>query len=175
MMMLKFFLLAILPLAFAYVNETLSASWDYNQAQIGLWLSAAAYCGKSAYKSHVFKGPTTGFVVTSVISDTATDTEGYVGYLPSDKSIYVAFRGSSSIRNWISNLDAWKTSYTSFSECNCQVHKGFYEAEQKVIGGIISAVKSLKTKYPNYSVKTTGHSLGTSFSLLISSRNSFLV
>lgn len=161
-MLLKLFLLAILPLAFAYVNETVSASYDSNQAQIGLWLSAAAYCGKSTYQSRTFKGPTTGFVVTSVVADTASDTQGFVGYLPSDKSIYVVFRGSSSIRNWISNLDAWKTSYTSFPDCNCQVHKGFYQAEQKVIGGIISQVKTLKAKFPNYAVKTTGHSLGMS-------------
>ena len=158
--MFRVVLFTILPLAFAYLNDTLAGSWDYNQAQISLWLSAAAYCGKSKYESHVFKGPTTGFVVTSIISDTATDTEGFIGYLPSDNSIYVSFRGSSSIRNWISNLDAWKTSYTSFPECNCQVHKGFYQAEQKVIGGIISEVKTLKSKYPNYAVKVTGHSLG---------------
>lgn len=151
--------------SYAQFNSTLGA-YDNNQAQIALWLSAAAYCGKSAYKTHVFKGPTTGFVVTDIISDTASDTEGYVGYLPSDKSIYVVYRGSSSIRNWISNLDAFKTSYTSFSECGCQVHKGFYQAEQKVIGGVISAVKTLRSKYTTYAVKATGHSLGAALAQL---------
>jgi hypothetical protein len=166
-MLMNLVLFALLPLTFAYLNDTLSG-YDNNQAQIALWLSAAAYCGKSQYKSHTFKGPTTGFVVTYVVSDPPTDTEGYVGYLPSDKSIYVAFRGSSSIRNWISNLDAWKTPYTTYPECNCQVHKGFYNAEQKVIGGIISAVKSLRSKYPSYAVKVTGHSLGAALAQLTS-------
>jgi hypothetical protein len=32
------------------------------------------------YSTHVFKGPTTGFVLTYTISDIATDTEGYIGY-----------------------------------------------------------------------------------------------
>ena len=93
---------------------------------------------------------------------------GFVGYLPSDKSIYVVFRGSSSIRNWITNLDAYKTSYTSYPACKCEVHKGFYGAEQIVIGGIISEVKRLKSisSLSTYSVKTTGHSLGAALAQL---------
>lgn len=107
-------------------------AYDNNQALKSLWLSAAAYCGKDAFKSHVFKGPTSGFVYTNTISDLVTDTQGYVGYLPSDSSIYVVYRGSSSIANWITNLETTKTPYSTYSECNCQVHKGFYQAEQKV-------------------------------------------
>jgi predicted lipase len=93
---------------------------------------------------------------------------GFVGYLPSDKSIYVVFRGSSSIRNWITNLDAYKTPYTSYPACKCEVHKGFYSAEQIVIGGIISEVKRLKSisSLSTYSVKTTGHSLGAALAQL---------
>ena len=88
--------------------------------------------------------------------------------MPSDKSIYVVFRGSSSIRNWITNLDAYKTPYTSYPACNCEVHKGFYNAEQIVIGNIISEVKKLKSisALSTYEVKTTGHSLGAALAQL---------
>lgn len=158
--------ITVLASAFAEFNSTLS--YDANQAKTSLWLSAAAYCGKDAYKSHVFKGPTTGFVYTKTISGLGSDTEGFVGYLPSDKSIYVVFRGSQSIRNWIANLDAFKTDYTSFPECNCQVHKGFYQAEQSVISAIISEVKSLQSAHSGYSVKVTGHSLGAALAQLTS-------
>jgi hypothetical protein len=169
------FLFSALIICVAFVVSTLAANFNetqssYNaaQAQTSLWLSLAAYCGKSNYKSHVFKGPTTGFVLTTVISDVSTDTEGFVGYLPSDSSIYVVYRGSESIRNWISNLDAFKTAYTSFPECNCQVHKGFYAAEQAVISGVINEVKRLKLLYPKYNVKTTGHSLGAALAQITS-------
>jgi hypothetical protein len=166
--MMRILLFSLLPVAFAFFNDTLAA-YDNNQAMIGVWLSAAAYCGKSQYYSHSFsKGPTAGFVVTATVSDPPSDTEGFVGYLPSDKSIYVAFRGSSSIRNWITNLDAWKMPYTSYPECNCQVHKGFYQAEQNVIGGILSEVKNLRAKFPSYAVKVTGHSLGAALAQLTS-------
>jgi hypothetical protein len=171
--MLAFPLFVLLSLALcaavfsAEFNET-SSAFSKSQAATSLWLSAAAYCGKSAYQTHTFKGPTAGFVVTYVIYDASTDTEGYIGYLPSDNSIYVTFRGSSSILNWISDLDALKTSYTSFPDCNCQVHKGFYTAEQKVIGGVISEVKRLRGKYPSSALKVTGHSLGAALAQLTS-------
>lgn len=163
--MFKFLLFALLPLASAFFNETTGA-YNNDQAMIGVWLSAAAYCGKSDYETRTFKGPTTGFKVTYVMSDVGSDTQGYVGYLPSDKSIYVVYRGSSSIRNWITNLEVTKTAYTSFPECNCQVHKGFYNAEQKVFPGVLSAVKKLRSSYPNYAIKLTGHSLGAALAQL---------
>ena len=117
--------------------------------------------------THVFKGPTAGFVVTKVIYD-PKDTQGYIGYLPSDKSIYVVYRGSESTKNWITNLDAIKIPYTSFPECNCQVHKGFYQAEQTVIAGVINEVKALQQKLPGYVAKVTGHSLGAALAQLTS-------
>lgn len=163
-----FIVLGVLFSAFATEYNETSSSFSKSQAETSLWLSAAAYCGKSAYKTHVFKGPTAGFVVTSVVSDTASDTEGYIGYLPSDQSIYVTFRGSSSIRNWVTNLNAFKTAYTSYPDCNCQVHQGFYSAEQKVLPTILSEVKRLKGLYPSYKVKVTGHSLGAALAQLTS-------
>ena len=60
----------------------------------------------------------------------------------------------------LSDLDVAKTSYTTYTECNCQVHKGFYAAEQKVLSGILSHVKLLISAHPGYSLKVTGHSLG---------------
>eukprot|EP01038_Epipyxis_sp_PR26KG_P008681 gene8681-11732_t len=143
-----------------------STTFDYNQAQRALWLSVAAYCGKDAYKSHVFKGPTSGFIVTHVMYDPTPDTEGYIGYLPSDKTIYVVYRGSSSIRNWVDNIDVVKTSYTSYSECNCNVHKGWYAAEQNIIQSVVSEVKRLQASLTGYKVMCTGHSLGAAMAQL---------
>ena len=143
-------------------------SFNLNEAQTSVWLSAAAACSKDAYMTHTFKGPSTGYVVTYVIYDSKTDTQGYIGYLPSNKSIYVVFRGSISLQNWITDLDAVKTDYTSFPECKCQVHKGFYVAEQKVIGGVIQEVTRLKNSKPDYALKVTGHSLGGALAQLTS-------
>lgn len=89
-----------------------------------------------------------------------------MGYLPSNDSIYVVFRGSISILNWMTDLTTTKTAYTTFPECNCQVHDGFFKAEQKVIGGVINEIHRLKTLHPTARVVSTGHSLGAALSQL---------
>lgn len=142
------------------------AEFDVAQANISVWLSAAAACGTDKYESHTFNGPTEGFVVTHVVNDWKA-TNGFVGYLPSDKSIYAAFRGSSSTRNWITNFRFLKTEYTSFPECNCEVHKGFFQAEQTVFPQVLKAVQKLVKQFPDYDVKVTGHSYGAAMSNLV--------
>lgn len=147
-----------------YLNTTIS--YDENEAYTGVYLSSAAYCGASEYMSINFKDLLKGFVVTNVIDAPTSDVQGFIGYLPSDSSIYVVFRGSSSIQNWIVDLDVLKTEYTTFPECGCQVHAGFFKSEQYVINDIITEVKSLREKFPSYHVKTTGHSLGAALAAL---------
>lgn len=93
---------------------------------------------------------------------------GYIGYLPSDESIYAVFRGTGSIRNWVTDINTFKTPYLSFPNCKCQVHKGFYEAEQKVIDRVIAAVHRLQIMLPQtYSLKVTGYSLGAALAQFV--------
>jgi hypothetical protein len=68
-------------------------SFEYTdaQAQISLQLSQYAYCGVDAYLTMPFEYAAEGFVATKVLHNSIYDVQGYVGYLPSDKSIYVAF------------------------------------------------------------------------------------
>ena len=141
--------------------EQESNGYSDAQAKISLHLSQDAYCGKSAYLTQHYSGVLAGFVATKIISNVVNDVEGFVGYLPSDKSIYVAFRGSESVRNWITNLTFDKTPYTTFSACtSCEVHQGFYQATLSVYPDVLKEVQRLRGLYPTYSVKTTGHSLG---------------
>jgi hypothetical protein len=142
-----------------------SAGFDMAQANISVWVAGAAACGAENYMTHVFKGPTTGFVVTHVINDYKA-TEGFVGYLPSDNAIHVSFRGSSSTRNWLTDAYCVKTPYTTFPECNAEVHKGFFQAEQTVFPQVLNEVKKLKSQFPSYTVKVTGHSYGASMAQL---------
>ena len=95
--------------------------------------------------------------------------------MDSTKSIYVVYRGSQDIRNWITNVDAVKTTYTTFPDCKCSVHKGFFDAEQRVIAGVISQVKSLLLSKANYQVKVTGHSLGTDNLFLHDDASTFIL
>jgi hypothetical protein len=61
--------------------------------------------------THRYEGTAAGFIASKVLYDKTTDTNGFVGYLPSNNSIYVVFRGSISIVNWISDFDATAADY----------------------------------------------------------------
>lgn len=83
---------------------------------------------------HVFDGLAEGFVVTKSITDSFYNIEGFVGYLPSDSSIYVVYRGTlqTSIRNILTDMDGLGTSYSEVPDCDCLVHDGFKRAANSV-------------------------------------------
>ena len=145
------------------------AGYTDQQAKISLELSQNAYCGHGHYLSHTYTGAASGFVATkSLYSGIWQDTEGFVGYLPSDSSIYVSFRGSLTIQNWITDLSIAKTKYNSFPDCNCEVHSGFYGATMSVFPDVLAEVKRLQSLHKTYAVKVTGHSLGGALAQLTS-------
>ena len=145
-----------------------AAIYDPAQAETSLFLSCQTFCDIDTFETRAFTGPTAGFVVTKTINHPKSRAVGFVGYLPSDTSIYIAIRGSSSTNNWISDMEVSKVNYTSFPECDCQVAKGFYNAEQSIIAELFAEVQALRLKLPGYLVKVTGHSYGAALSQLIS-------
>jgi len=135
-------------------------SYDSAELNTGVWLSGAAYCGKDKYKTMIVGGPAAGFTYKETIYDVKTDLQGYIGILPTTKSIYVVIRGSSSVMNWLDDFEVKLVPYNTFPECNCKVHYGFYNSALGVVNKTINTVKSLRLQYPGYSVVVTGHSYG---------------
>jgi len=148
-------------------NIVLSTPIDLNQLNIGVWLSGAAYCGKDKYKAMTLNGPAMGFVYRDTLYDVKTDLQGYIGTLSASKSIYVVLRGSSSTMNWLDDFEVKQVPYTTFPECNCKVHNGFYRSALGVKNKTIETVKALKTIYPAYSVIIIGHSYGAACAQLL--------
>lgn len=141
--------------------------FDIMEATQHLSLSATAYCVSETLQSHNFHGPISDFILTSTYHE--DDIEGFVGYLPSDTSIYVVFRGSSTIASWIVDVQVTLTNYEEncCDSNSCQVHSGIYEAAQKAYSSILHAVKKLLELYPGAHVKCTGHSLGGALASLL--------
>ena len=140
---------------------------DLTQLNTGVWLSGAAYCGKDNYKSMVLSGLGTGFVYKDTLYDIKTDLQGYIGTLASTKSIYIVIRGSSSVMNWLDDFEVKQVPYTTYPECNCKVHNGFYKSALAVKNTTINTVQVLKKLYPTYSVVVTGHSYGAACGQLL--------
>ncbi|KAL9550981.1 hypothetical protein MBANPS3_004483 [Mucor bainieri] len=97
---------------------------------------------------------------TSVISD----TNGFVLRSDSQKTIYVVFRGTSSIQSAITDLVLTLISYPPVF--GARVHTGFYASYQAVVSDYFPVVQSQLTAYPSYKVIVTGHSLGGAQALL---------
>jgi predicted lipase len=160
-MLTKLFLFLSL---FAYINST---QVDYTQLTTGVWLSGAAYCGKEQYASMQIGGPAIGFAYKDMLYDAKTDLQGYIGVLTTTKTIYVVIRGSSSKMNWLDDFEVRKVDYTTYPECHCKVHNGFYRSALGVSNYTINAVKTLQKSYPTYSIVVTGHSYGASSGQLL--------
>jgi len=134
--------------------------YDSVQLNTGVWLSGAAYCGKENYQTMILDGPADGFTYKETLYDVKTDLQGYIGILPTTKSIYVVIRGSSSVMNWLDDFEVKLVPYNSFPECNCKIHYGFYNSALAVVSKTTNTVKILQKQYPDYSVVVTGHSYG---------------
>ena len=73
----------------------------------------------------------------------------------STKSIVLAIRGTSSIKDAVINAVASETKFL-----NGYAHKGILESSQKILYQSSQALKKAFEKYPGYRFVITGHSLG---------------
>ncbi|RKU43438.1 hypothetical protein DL546_005897 [Coniochaeta pulveracea] len=93
-----------------------------------------------------------------------TDIQGLIAIDPVNALIVVSFRGSHSVRNWITNI------VFNFSDCtytsNCQVHDGFAAAWAEISSSVLSGVKAARAAHPSYKIISTGHSLGGAIATL---------
>jgi hypothetical protein len=147
--------------------KTVSYSYSLIDANISVWLSGAAYCTKDKYASMKLSGPASRFIVTNTLYDKTTDLQGFTGVLPSQKTIYIVFRGSSSLLNWIDDLKIKRIAYTSYPRCNCTVHDGFYTTTQRLYSQVLLDVRLLQKKYKYNNIILTGHSLGAAIAHLM--------
>ena len=142
-------------------------SYSLVDANISVWLSGAAYCNKEKYGTMKLSGPASRFIVTKTLYDTSSDLQGYMGVLPSQKTIYIVFRGSASVLNWIDDIKIKRIPYTSYPRCNCSVHDGFYTTTQRLYPSVLPDVRLLQKKYKYNNIILTGHSLGAAIAHLM--------
>lgn len=94
-----------------------------------------------------FASSVEGFVATKVISNVIS---GYIGYLPSDQSIYVAFKGTTTDQEWVVDYDNGLVDYTIWPECDCKVHHGWFQAVENIWPDLYTEVNRLLAQYPDY-------------------------
>lgn len=105
--------------------------------------------------SNLFNGPS---------STTITDTAGFVALDNTHKAIVVSFRGSYSVRNWITDATF---PHTKPGLCDgCTAELGFWTAWDVVKEEISATLSSTRAQNPDYEIVVVGHSLGAAIATL---------
>lgn len=102
--------------------------------------------------------------VVQFIQDETTDIQVGITLCEAKRRISVVFRGSESSADWYYDLLIMKHKLKD----DIRVHSGFYKqlTQNNVYEKIVSEVKSTLTKYPDFAIYVTGHSLGGALSTL---------
>jgi len=152
---------ALLPSASAQIDATTYANLVHYAH-----FASASYIISSTGSSAQCKPQ--GATVTTYFSDGGTDTQGYIARDDSRKEFVVAFRGSTSVTDYLEDANIIPDlTFEGATSCDlrelsvCYVHSGFYNSWHAVEGTITSALASQRTgSYASYGVVVTGHSLG---------------
>ena len=80
------------------------------------------------------------------------------GFDTHTNSLFVAFRGSSNIQNWIDNIQISRIA--PYNDSSIEVEKGFYKAYNYLKSDLLNNLVYLSNKYETNKISITGHSLG---------------
>ncbi|KAL5494544.1 hypothetical protein ACEPAI_5 [Sanghuangporus weigelae] len=111
-----------------------------------------------------------GTELVLAINNDSTNTQGFIARDDANKQIIVTFRGSQQLADFIRGYNIWlRIPYSSpgVTETNdATAHVGFLDAYNSVASTILSTVSSELQAHPDYTLISTGHSLGASLASL---------
>ncbi|KAF4453031.1 putative triacylglycerol lipase precursor [Fusarium austroafricanum] len=139
---------------------------DFNNFKFYIQHGAAAYCNSEASAGSKITCsdngcPTVQSNGATIVASFIGSRTGIGGYVATDsnrKEIVVSIRGSSNIRNWLTNLDFGQSDCSLVSGCG--VHTGFQNAWNEISKQATDAVSKARKANPSFKVISTGHSLG---------------
>ncbi|KAI7854959.1 Alpha/Beta hydrolase protein [Circinella umbellata] len=122
-------------------------------------LSAAAYC-RDVIPGGEFtcKHCDGSLTLVKTFTTTGTDTNAMVLRGDMQKTIYVVFRGTSSIENFVVDAVFLPVDYPLVE--GAKVHKGFLDSYNDIRDSLVETIEEQANQYPDYKFGLTGHSLG---------------
>ena len=89
---------------------------------------------------------------------------GFVAVDSNRKLVVVSFRGSVSVRNWLTNFNIPQVP-TDICD-GCLVHQGWWSAWYEARAGVLGSITGICDYYPGYQLVITGHSAGGAIATL---------
>jgi hypothetical protein len=87
-----------------------------------------------------------------------SDVTGFVATDTTNKLIVISFRGSRSVRNWLTNVQFPVLPTTICTSCSAS--NGFWQSWLEAQTPVLAALDTARKQYPTYKIVATGHSLG---------------
>lgn len=147
-------------------RNAMEGIYDWRAANASVSLSALSYCGNETILSGNYSESiyVDDFIPTNIIYNKYYDVNGFIGISKNERAIYVVFRGSETITNW---LDDFETLMTTYPLCpQCSVHAGFYYSSLSVKDDVVHWTQALQKDNPTFDVVVAGHSLGGALATL---------
>lgn len=144
--------------------------FEINKTLDSLYLAQSVYCPQATEKNWTCK-----YCMNNIIPEKIIENNGakaLLGYHTKYDSLFVAFRGSENIQNWLQDIRIefiypYNNSKDSMIKWeNIGIEKGFYTIYKYLEQLILDELEVLSIKYGTYKVLTTGHSLGSISTLL---------
>lgn len=88
-----------------------------------------------------------------------SDISGLLAHDVTTRTIVLAFRGTVTLRNMLTNLAVKQMPWEDVCK-ECTVHTGFHHAYWNLRKSVVDSVKKLTEENPDYSLVTVGYSLG---------------
>ncbi|KAL9060815.1 MAG: hypothetical protein Q9206_000861 [Seirophora lacunosa] len=158
------------PLALTRLNLRAISSSDYSNLAFFEQFAAAAYCPLNnrdkagGTKITCSAGNCPLVESNDVVSvyefenSLKTDVTGYVAIDNTRSLTVLAFRGSQSVRNFVTNVN-FPATQTDICP-SCTAHAGFWDSWVEARPGVMAALKTAAASHPGNRVAIVGHSLG---------------
>src|SRR6056300_1813858 len=149
-----------LILFFMFLMNVTSA-YDSHLAHVAVNISQATYCMTQTSNWDCMTCDITNSYDNILIQN---GEQVIFGYNEVYNAIFISFRGSENIQNWIANIQV--SQITPYSDKSIAVATGFYKLFVSLQTNIYKIVDELIEKYNTNQLLLTGHSLGAALATL---------
>lgn len=147
--------MAVLFVLIIYFLHTVQGYYNVDIVKTALNISQSAYCMSKLDVWSCATCMNTNIYESKIIEESELVI---TGYNTEYNNIFVGFRGSSNIQNWLDNLQV--SHISPYDDELISVEKGFYKIYNSLRDTLYNKLDELSLKYKTNNILITGHSLG---------------